>query len=202
MSRLTPLRGGATTSLTQGAFANACSGTTQVSNVGGPCTAGVGVCQASGTYDAMGNCSGVPGTPDDTWHDAPDPITHSWDWNCDGTVEPSERDCGTWVGVQNSCAPSPNYNGYALGCNACGMGDLWDSCANTDPGAFCATLTDEFSCDANPPSGTTGLGSYRVLDCGGTLGCGATFSFQECWWSANASACQTGAGNRGQILCQ
>lgn len=183
-------------------FASACSGTTQVSNLGGPCTAGVGACAASGTIDAAGNCNAVPGTPDDGWHNTPDPVNNSWDWNCDGTIEPSERDCGTWVSVQNSCAPSPNYNGYALGCNACGMGDLWDSCSNYDSGAFCATLTDEFSCDANPPPGTTGTGSYRILDCGGTLGCGATFTFQECWWSTSKGACETGQANQGQILCQ
>jgi len=54
-----------------------------------PCTVGVGACTRVGLLRCDGSCTTVPGIPDSSFHTTA-AANGSWDWNCDGVVEPRD----------------------------------------------------------------------------------------------------------------
>lgn len=181
---------------------------------------GRGACASAGLVDCAGHCQqriAEAVLPDNNFHQSP-AWNGSWDWNCDGVVEPSEDNCESWANV----IPAP---GNVLNCPAPGqLGYNFAGYTYTQqhfcvtappdlgghvPGDICQTFSTQAACDLN--SVAPNVGSFRILDCYAhdapetwikNFGCGATFRFQECWWSARKKACQVGAGNPGQVLCK
>jgi len=88
--------------------AHQCIGATPLpSNYGDPCTVGIGMCQASGTYDCNGVCNAVPGKPFDE-------VCNGLDDDCDNIIDNGGNtlcDDGVYCNGPEICAG-------VLGCQA------------------------------------------------------------------------------------
>jgi len=183
-----------------------------------PCT-GPDVCQQGGMVNGQQVGTG-PLLPVNGFMSSP-AWNGSWDWNCDGVVEPSEDTCSSWVNVVPSPGnvlncPAPGQPGYnSVGYSAFQQGYCVTAPPTIGGGetvqGICGTFSNQESCDLNLVAGTTNVGSFRLLDCYAptvpltwikNFGCGGTFHYQECWWSYSKKACQVGGGNPSQILCK